>query len=110
MSASDNDQKSEVDTIETKKPEVIASETSNLNKEVIKSDENKLNNNDSQNVNSNKSETSLNNEVTSVPASSSSAETIEFVLVYQNQRLQIKFELDKTISQLKEHVQTLTSE
>ena len=35
-------------------------------------------------------------------------ELVEFVLVYQNQRLQIKFELDDTILKLKDHVQTLT--
>jgi hypothetical protein len=34
--------------------------------------------------------------------------SVQFVLVYQNQRLQITFELDNTILKLKEHVQTLT--
>ena len=40
--------------------------------------------------------------------SDSTVETVEFVLIYQNQRLQIKFDLDSTILKLKEHVQTLT--
>jgi hypothetical protein len=35
-------------------------------------------------------------------------EAVEFILVYQNQRLQIKFDLEKTILQLKDHLQTLT--
>ena len=35
-------------------------------------------------------------------------ETVEFVLVYQNNRFQIKFELDNTILKLKDHVLSLT--